>query len=296
MKHLTTETRNEATMHLDEMSIQQALKTMNQEDQRVSQAINTALPQIAKVIEVTTTQFKNGGRIIYIGAGTSGRLGVLDAAECVPTFNTDPGDVIGIIAGGSRAMTEAVEGAEDDEMLAQTNLKEIELNNKDVVIGISASGRTPFVKGGLYYAKHLGAHTVSIACNTNTEISESAEFPIEVAVGPEVLTGSTRLKAGTAQKLILNMISTLTMVGVGKVYDNLMIDVKATNQKLVDRSIRIIQDICDITYEQAQKLYETARSDVKVAVVMHLCDINREAAQERLKRNNNIVKQAIKDQ
>lgn len=296
MKHLTTETRNEATMHLDEMSIQQALETMNQEDQHVSQCINTALPQIAKVIEVTTTQFKNGGRIIYIGAGTSGRLGVLDAAECVPTFNTDPGDVIGIIAGGSRAMTEAVEGAEDDEMLAQTNLKQIELNNKDVVIGISASGRTPFVKGGLNYAKDLGAHTVSIACNTNTEISEIAEFPIEVAVGPEVLTGSTRLKAGTTQKLILNMISTLTMVGVGKVYDNLMIDVKATNQKLVDRSIRIIQDICDITYEQAHQLYESAHSDVKVAVVMHLCDINREAAQERLKRNNNIVKQAIKDQ
>src|SRR5699024_1825989 len=255
MNNLITESRNESTMHLDEMSIQQALETMNQEDQNVPQQIKQILPDLTKVIEVTTKQFKKGGRIIYIGAGTSGRLGVLDAAECVPTFNTSSDEFIGLIAGGERAMTVAVEGAEDSESLAKDDLKHIHLTNKDVVIGVAASGTTPYVKGGLKYATELGAHTVAISCNVDTEISKLAEFPVEVNVGPEVLTGSTRLKSGTAQKLILNMISTITMVGVGKVYGNLMVDVKATNHKLVDRSVRIIQDICDISYEQSQKLY-----------------------------------------
>lgn len=290
-----TEARNEATMHLDEMSIIQALETMNAEDQKVPQQIHDILPKLAEVIKVTTEQFKQGGRIIYIGAGTSGRLGVLDAAECVPTFNTSTNEVIGLIAGGQRAMTVAVEGAEDSESLAREDLKHIHLNEKDVVIGIAASGSTPYVMDGLKCATEIGAHTVAISCNTNTKISDLAQYPIEVNVGPEVLTGSTRLKSGTAQKLILNMISTITMVGVGKVYDNLMVDVKATNQKLIDRSIRIIQDICDISYDQAQSLYESADQNLKVAVVMHLCDINKSEAVTRLNDNNHIIKKAIQN-
>ncbi|MGD6886548.1 N-acetylmuramic acid 6-phosphate etherase [Staphylococcus shinii] len=295
MNKSITESRNEATMHLDEMTIQQALETMNAEDQKVAEQIKVILPELTKVIEITTQQFKQGGRIIYMGAGTSGRLGVLDAAECVPTFNTDTNEVIGLIAGGQRAMTVAVEGAEDDEALAQEDLQHIHVSEKDVVIGIAASGSTPYVKGGLKYATQIGTYTVAISCNVNTQISKLAQFPIEVNVGPEVLTGSTRLKSGTAQKLILNMISTITMVGVGKVYDNLMVDVKATNQKLIDRSIRIIQDICDISYEQSQKLYKDSDQNLKLAVVMHLCNISKSEASKRLQRNDNIIKKAIKD-
>lgn len=295
MNKSITESRNEATMHLDEMTIQQALETMNAEDQKVAEQIKVILPELTKVIEITTQQFKQGGRIIYMGAGTSGRLGVLDAAECVPTFNTDTNEVIGLIAGGQRAMTVAVEGAEDDEALAQEDLQHIHVSEKDVVIGIAASGSTPYVKGGLKYATQIGSYTVAISCNVNTQISKLAQFPIEVNVGPEVLTGSTRLKSGTAQKLILNMISTITMVGVGKVYDNLMVDVKATNQKLIDRSIRIIQDICDISYEKSQKLYKDSDQNLKVAVVMHLCNISKSEASKRLQRNDNIIKKAIKD-
>ncbi|ANQ64968.1 N-acetylmuramic acid 6-phosphate etherase [Staphylococcus equorum] len=295
MSNLITESRNEATMHLDEMSIQRALETMNEEDQKVPQQIKQILPNLTKVIEVTTKQFKKGGRIIYMGAGTSGRLGVLDAAECVPTFNTTPDEFIGLIAGGQPAMTVAVEGAEDSESLAHDDLKHIDLTNNDVVIGIAASGTTPYVKGGLKYATEAGAHTVAISCNVDTEISKLAEFPVEVNVGPEVLTGSTRLKSGTAQKLILNMISTITMVGVGKVYGNLMVDVKATNHKLVDRSVRIIQDICDIPYEQAQKLYNDADQNLKQAVVMFLCDVSKPEAETKLRQNDNIIKQAIKN-
>lgn len=295
MSNLITESRNEATMHLDEMSIQQALETMNEEDQKVPQQIKQILPDLAKVIEVTTKQFKKGGRIIYMGAGTSGRLGVLDAAECVPTFNTTPDEFIGLIAGGQPAMTVAVEGAEDSESLAHDDLKHIDLTDNDVVIGIAASGTTPYVKGGLKYATEAGAHTVAISCNVDTEISKLAEFPVEVNVGPEVLTGSTRLKSGTAQKLILNMISTITMVGVGKVYGNLMVDVKATNHKLVDRSVRIIQDICDIPYKEAQKLYNDADQNLKQAVVMYLCDISKAEAETKLRQNDNIIKQAIKN-
>lgn len=293
MKHLSTESRNEASMHLDEMTIEEALITMNREDQKVPQEISKIIPKLSEVIEVTINRFKNGGRIIYLGAGTSGRLGVLDAAECVPTFNTSINEVIGLIAGGQRALTVAVEGAEDNLSLARQDLTHIHVSDKDVVIGIAASGSTPYVKGGLQCANESGAHTVAISCNTDTEISKLANQAIEVDVGPEILTGSTRLKAGTAQKLILNMISTLTMVGVGKVYDNLMIDVKATNKKLIDRSIRIIQDICDISYSEAQQQFEASGENVKVAVVMQLCNLSKQAAEEKLLANDSFVKRAI---
>ncbi|HDK7467051.1 TPA: N-acetylmuramic acid 6-phosphate etherase [Staphylococcus aureus] len=273
MENSTTEARNEATMHLDEMTVEEALITMNKEDQQVPLAVQKAIPQLTKVIKKTIAQYKKGGRLIYIGAGTSGRLGVLDAAECVPTFNTDPHEIIGIIAGGQHAMTMAVEGAEDHKKLAEEDLKNIDLT----------------------FANTIGATTVSISCNEHAVISEIAQYPVEVKVGPEVLTGSTRLKSGTAQKLILNMISTITMVGVGKVYDNLMIDVKATNQKLIDRSVRIIQEICAITYDEAMALYQVSEHDVKVATVMGMCGISKEEATRRLLNNGDIVKRAIRD-
>lgn len=295
MENSTTEARNEATMHLDEMTVEEALITMNKEDQQVPLAVRKAIPQLTTVIKKTIAQYKKGGRLIYIGAGTSGRLGVLDAAECVLTFNTDPHEIIGIIAGGQHAMTMAVEGAEDHKKLAEEDLKNIDLTSKDVVIGIAASGKTPYVIGGLTFANTIGATTVSISCNEHAVISEIAQYPVEVKVGPEVLTGSTRLKSGTAQKLILNMISTITMVGVGKVYDNLMIDVKATNQKLIDRSVRIIQEICAITYDEAMALYQVSEYDVKVATVMGMCGISKEEATRRLLNNGDIVKRAIRD-
>ena len=293
MNHLTTENRNEATMHLDEMSIKDALTIMNEEDQRVPQAITQVIPMLSQIINLTATQFNLGGRLIYMGAGTSGRLGVLDAAECVPTFNTDPTEIIGLIAGGEKAMTTAIEGSEDNEALGATDLKNLTLTSKDVVIGVAASGRTPYVIGGLQYAQSIGAQTVAISCNTGSKISKYADYPLEVNVGPEVLTGSTRLKSGTAQKLILNMISTITMVRCGKVYDNLMIDVRPTNEKLVQRAIGIIQDVCDINTAQAQQLYDKANQNLKVAVVMYLCDVDKSMAEAKLNAHNGVIKQAI---
>lgn len=294
MNHLTTESRNTETMHLDEMSIQEALKAMNDEDQFVPKAIEPIIPELTKVIKEAISKFKQHGRLIYIGAGTSGRLGVLDAAECVPTFNTSPDEVIGIIAGGSKAMTEAVEGAEDNEEQGKDDLKAIQLSKKDIVIVISASGRTPYVKAALAFANEVGAVSVSLSCNTNSEMSKLSQYALEVPVGPEVLTGSTRLKSGTAQKLILNMISTMTMIGVGKVYDNLMVDLKPTNQKLIQRSIRIIKDICDLNDEEAKLLYEKADQNIKTAVVMYLCDTTKDDAQNKLLKHNGVIKQAIK--
>ncbi|RIP37429.1 N-acetylmuramic acid 6-phosphate etherase [Staphylococcus gallinarum] len=293
MKQISTESRNEASMHLDEMTIIEALQTMNREDKKVPQEINKIIPQLADVIDVTINRFNNGGRIIYLGAGTSGRLGVLDAAECVPTFNTSLNEVIGLIAGGQRALTVAVEGAEDNPELAKEDLTHIHLSHKDVVIGIAASGATPYVQGGLKCANEVGAHTVAISCNRDTPISKLANQAIEVDVGPEILTGSTRLKAGTAQKLILNMISTITMVGVGKVYDNLMVDVKATNKKLIDRSIRIIQEICDISYSEAKICFEDSGENVKTAIVMQVCNLTRQDAEEKLNKNNSLLKRTI---
>ena len=287
MKHLMTERRNKRTMHLDDMPILEALKTINSEDQQVAIAVQQILP------ETIIHQFSKGGRLIYIGAGTSGRLGVLDAAECVPTFNTSPGEVIGLIAGGQGAMTTAIEGAEDSASSGEQDLKNINLNKQAVVVGISASGRTPYVIGALTYANQLEAKTVALSCNVNSDISQLADYALEVNVGPEVLTGSTRLKAGTSQKLVLNMISTMTMIGIGKVYDNLMVDLKPTNTKLQQRSIHIIEDICSIDHETAQHLYQQANNDIKVAVVMHMCDTSRNDAQLRLTKHNGVIKKAI---
>ena len=231
LMNLTTEKRNKATSGLDKLSVLEALQQMNFEDQKVALAVNKVLPKIEPVIREVISSFEAGGRLIYLGAGTSGRLGVFDAAECVPTFGVPETQVVGLIAGGANALTQAVAGAEDDEKLAQKDLAQLSLTANDLVLGISASGRTPYVISGLKYAHDLGAKTASLACNLDAKLSRYAEHAIEVDCGPEFLTGSTRLKAGTAQKLILNMISTIAMIGIGKVYHNLMVDVRPTNEK-----------------------------------------------------------------
>lgn len=293
LENLTTERRNETTFGLDEMSVAEAVHLMNQEDHKVPDAVAEQLPQIEKVIEATITAFKKGGRLIYMGAGTSGRLGVLDAAECVPTFGVEAEMVVGLIAGGEQAMTVAVEGAEDDAELGAQDLKDLKLTENDMVIGIAASGRTPYVIGGLDYARSIGASTGTISCNKGAEISKHADMPIEVDCGPEFLTGSTRLKSGTAQKLILNMISTISMIGIGKVYNNLMVDVKPTNEKLVERSKRIIMQATEADYETAARYFAEADQNVKLAIVMILTDSSKEAAAEKLIQADGFVKKTI---
>jgi len=290
---LTTETRNQKTMALDTMSTHDILALMNQEDQRVPQAVAQALPAIESAVTVITANFKQGGRLFYMGAGTSGRLGVLDAAECVPTFGTDPEMVQGLIAGGMSAMTVAVEGAEDSEKLGRQDLIAAKLTANDTVVGIAASGRTPYVIGGLDYAKQVGAARISLACNRGAAISQHAQTAIEVEVGPEVLTGSTRLKSGTAQKLVLNMLSTVSMIGIGKVYKNLMVDVKPTNEKLVERSKRIIMQATDCSLATATAAFATANQDVKLAIVMVLTDLSRDEAAARLQQAKGFVRPAV---
>lgn len=293
LENLTTERRNEETFGLDEMSVSTALEKMNKEDKKVAEAVEKALPMIEPVIEKTIESFNHGGRLIYLGAGTSGRLGVLDAAECVPTFGVEASMVVGLIAGGEKAMTLAVEGAEDDLELGKQDLIDLQLTKNDMVIGIAASGRTPYVIGALDYAKSIGAHIGSLACNMNAEISQHAEFPIEVDCGAEFLTGSTRLKSGTAQKLILNMISTIAMIGIGKVYNNLMVDVRPTNEKLVERSKRIIMEATDCDYETAEKTFIQAGEDVKLAIVMILTNSAKDEAQEKLVQAKGFIKNTL---
>lgn len=293
INQLTTEKRNPNTMHLDQMSVGQVLELMNKEDQQVPEAIAEALGQIEAAVETIIQSLKAGGRLIYFGAGTSGRLGVLDAAECVPTFGVSPDLVVGLIAGGDKAMVEAVEGAEDSLTLAEEDFKKLNLNANDTVVGIAASGRTPYVIGGLKYAQSVGAKTVSIACNQQAKISGFAQIPIEVDCGPEVLTGSTRLKAGTAQKLILNMLSTVSMIGIGKVYQNLMVDVQATNEKLEERSKRIIMAATECTYEDAASYFEAANQNVKVAIVMILTNLDATEASQKINAANGFVNQVL---
>ncbi|OYW70171.1 MAG: N-acetylmuramic acid 6-phosphate etherase [Aerococcus viridans] len=293
INQLTTEKRHTNTMHLDQMSVGQVLEEMNKEDRKVPEVIAEALEQIEAAVETIIQSFNAGGRLIYFGAGTSGRLGVLDAAECVPTFGVSPDLVVGLIAGGDKAMVEAVEGAEDSLTLAEEDFKKLKLNANDTVVGIAASGRTPYVIGGLQYAQSIGAKTVSIACNQQAKISGFAQIPIEVDCGPEVLTGSTRLKAGTAQKLILNMLSTVSMIGIGKVYQNLMVDVQATNEKLEERSKRIIMAATECSYEEAASYFEAANHKVKVAIVMILTNLDATEASRKINAANGFVNQVL---
>ncbi len=291
---LTTEKRNVASMHLDELTVERAAEVMNNEDQKVAPSVAKVLPQVTQAVKQIVKSFKTNGRLIYLGAGTSGRLGILDAAECVPTFGVSQKMVIGLIAGGPKAMTAAVEGAEDSLTLGGADLQGLELTKNDTVVGIAASGRTPYVIGALKYADKSGAATVAVSCNHNAEISTFAQTAIEVDCGPEFVTGSTRLKAGTAQKLILNMLSTLSMVGIGKVYNNLMVDVQPTNDKLVERAKRIIMQATGIDYLTADRYLKAAEMNVKIAIVMVKNKTNKEQAAKQLARAHGFVKQSIK--
>jgi N-acetylmuramic acid 6-phosphate etherase len=256
---------------------------MNREDLKVVAAVERVLPDIARAIEMVTERVQAGGRLIYIGAGTSGRLGVLDASECPPTFNTPPALVVGLIAGGHRALTNAIEGAEDNRQAGEEDLRGVELDAKDVVCGIATSGRTPYVLGGLAYAQSLGAVTLGVTCNEVSELSEVSDVLIAPVVGPEILSGSTRLKAGTATKMVLNMISTGTMIRIGKTYGNWMVDLRATNVKLKDRSIRIVSGITGLDRERAESLLARCDGEVKTAIVSQALGVEKIEAQLRLK-------------
>ena len=294
LKNMSTETRNQNTMNLDIMSPLEVVSVMNQEDAKVPAAITPALPNIAQCVTWAIESIENGGRIIYMGAGTSGRLGVLDAVECPPTFGVAPEVVVGLIAGGEKAFVKAVEGAEDSRELGRQDLIDINANKNDIIIGIAASGRTPYVLGGLAYAQEIGCHTVGISCNPGSAVGAAAELAIEVVPGPECLTGSTRLKSGTCQKLILNMISTATMVGCGKAYQNLMVDVMQTNEKLVVRAQNIVMEATGCDRETAAEKIAIAGGNAKTASTMILADCGVEEDRERLTKAKGHVREAIK--
>ena len=294
LKNMSTETRNRNTMDLDTMTPLEIVTVMNQEDANVPAAITPALPNIAQCVSWAIESIEAGGRIIYMGAGTSGRLGVLDAVECPPTFGVSPDVVVGLIAGGEKAFVKAVEGAEDSRELGRQDLINIDLQKRDIVIGIAASGRTPYVLGGLAYAQEVGCHTVGISCNPGSAVGTAAELAIEVVPGPECLTGSTRLKSGTCQKLILNMISTATMVGCGKAYQNLMVDVMQTNEKLVVRAQNIVMEATGCDRETAAEKIAIAGGNAKTAITMILADCGLEEARERLAKAKGHVREAIK--
>ena len=289
--NLSTEKRNEKTKDIDLLSVDEILKIMNEEDLKVVDAVKGALPEIRIVIDECIQAYKRGGRIIYIGAGTSGRLGLMDAVEVVPTYNSDR--FVGLIAGGDNAFVKAVEGAEDSRELAVEDLKSISLNEKDMVIGIAASGRTPYVIGGLDYAREVGASTGCLCCNFNTEIAQHCDLPIELSAGPEVVTGSTRLKSGTCQKIVLNMISTVTMVKVGKVFGNLMVDVKATNEKLVERCRRVVMEATGCDHDRADAVLKETENNCKLAIVMILLNIPLNEAKEKLAQADDNIRIAL---
>ena len=294
LKGMTTETRNPRTMQLDQMSELEIVTVMNEEDARVPLAIAKCLPQIAQAAAWAVEAFEQGGRLFYMGAGTSGRLGVLDAAECPPTFGVPQGMVVGLIAGGEKAFIVAVEGAEDSRELAVQDLQSHHLTAKDFVVGIAASGRTPYVLGGLDYARSVGCHTAAIACNPGSAVGKAADLAIEVNCGPEVLTGSTRLKSGTAQKLILNMISTASMVRIGTAYQNLMVDVMQTNEKLHTRAENIVMDATGVERSVARHAIDEAKGSVKTAITMLLADCDAAEAARRLEASHGHVREAIR--
>ncbi|MDR1731797.1 MAG: N-acetylmuramic acid 6-phosphate etherase [Synergistaceae bacterium] len=293
LEGLSTEARNPRSMELDALSVSEFLRVMNDEDARAAVAVREALPQIEKALELVVASFRAGGRLIYMGAGTSGRLGVLDAAECVPTFGVPPGRVVGLIAGGERALTEAVEGAEDDFGAGTEDLRRIGLEPRDTLVGIAASGRTPYVLGGLEYARKIGASTVGLACNRGSPLSEAARVAIEAVPGPEILTGSTRLKAGTVQKMILNMLSTVAMAEMGKIYKNLMIDVLATNEKLRVRAENIVMTAAETDRETARAMLDRCGGNCKIATVALLLHCTPQAAEARLDKARGRVRKAL---
>jgi N-acetylmuramic acid 6-phosphate etherase len=281
-EHLLTETRHPDTAKIDQLSTLEMLEAINAADRSVADAVHAELPRIAQAVDGIAERMEKGGRLIYTGAGTSGRLAVLDASECPPTFNVDPGLVVGLIAGGDYALRHSIEGAEDDPVQGEEDLKQHHLAAGDTLVGIAASGRTPYVLGGMAYANQLGALTVGLSCVPGSEVERRARIAITPAVGPEVITGSTRLRAGTATKLVLNMLSTGAMIRTGMVYGNLMVNVQPTNEKLKDRAIRIIAAATGVDEDKAATLL-TQAGTVRVAIVMQKLSVSREQAEQRLK-------------
>ena len=291
---LITEQRNPNSMHVDSLSALEIVQLMNEEDKQVPLAIEKCLPQIAQTVECIVAAFQQGGRLVYIGAGTSGRLGVLDASECPPTFGVSPEMVKGIIAGGERALRHPIEGAEDSKAQAVVDLQTIQFSSKDVLVGIAASGRTPYVIGALEYAKSLGSVTVSIASNPNSAMANIVDIAIDTVVGPEVLTGSSRLKSGTAQKLVLNMLTTASMILMGKCYQNLMVDVQASNEKLKARAIRIVMQATDCDKALAEETLKQADQNAKLAIMMILSGLDRAQAEALLEKHQGKLQLALK--
>ena len=291
---LITEQRNPNSMHVDSLSALEIVQLMNKEDKQVPLAIEKCLPQIAQAVECIVAAFQQGGRLVYIGAGTSGRLGVLDASECPPTFGVSPEMVKGIIAGGERALRHPIEGAEDSKTHAVVDLQTIQFSSKEVLVGIAASGRTPYVIGALEYAKSLGSVTVSIASNPNSAMANIVDIAIDTVVGPEVLTGSSRLKSGTAQKLVLNMLTTASMILMGKCYQNLMVDVQASNEKLKARAIHIVMQATDCDKALAEETLKQADQNAKLAIMMILSGLDRAQAEALLEKHQGKLQLALK--
>ncbi|MCA9731426.1 MAG: N-acetylmuramic acid 6-phosphate etherase [Deferribacteres bacterium] len=293
IKNLVTEAQNTATKNIDTASVETVLTLMNNEDKQVPEAVERELAYIAEAVKIIVKTFKKGGRLFYIGAGTSGRLGVLDASECPPTFGTDPGMVRGIIAGGDKALKSAMEGAEDDFDQGREDLKEAGFTSKDVVCGIAASKRTPYVIGAVEYARSIGAKTLYVTCNPR----ENFDIPVDVAictvVGPEVVMGSTRMKAGTATKLVLNMLTTASMIRLGKTYGNMMVDLMMTSKKLEERSKRTVMLVTGVSYDESAEILKNANGHVKTALVMHLAGVSQEEAKARLVSADGFVRKAI---
>lgn len=293
LSQLTTEQRNPNSMNLDQMDTMEILQIISDEDQKVAPAVEAVLPQVRVAVEQISNALKNGGRLFYVGAGTSGRLGVIDASECPPTFMTSSELVQTVMAGGNDAFFNSVEGTEDLEAQGKTDLKARNITNKDIVVGITASGRTPYPIGALKYARNLGSYTISLSCNQESLISNFADCKIEVIVGPEVLTGSTRMKAATAHKMILNMISTTTMVKLGKVHENLMVDVHASNYKLIERAKRTVIEATNVSYEEAEKTLKQTNYEVKPAIVMIKAGATYQKAKEAILYHKGYVREAI---
>ena len=293
LNQLITEQRNTNSMQLDSYSAQELVALINREDQQVALAVEKCLPQIASAVEKIVAAFERGGRLVYVGAGTSGRLGVLDASECPPTYGVKPEMVVGLIAGGDHALRHPIEDAEDNVQQGQADLEEIDFSARDVLVGIAASGRTPYVLGALNYAKQLGATTVSIASNPKSKMAEVADIAIETVVGPEVLTGSSRMKSGTAQKLVLNMLTTASMVLIGKCYQNLMVDVQASNEKLKARALKIVMEATECDNEAAANVLAKANGQVKLAILMQLSGLDALEAQSLLDKSNGKLRQAL---
>lgn len=293
LSQMVTESRNPASSQIDTLPTLDMLAVINSEDQKVPLAVAATLPEIARVVDLVVDAFACGGRLIYCGAGTSGRLGILDASECPPTYGTPREQVVGLIAGGHAAILQAVENAEDSPQMGEQDLRNLDFNARDVLVGIAASGRTPYVLGAIAYARSVGATAVAISCNPNSEMGQAADIAIEPVVGPEVVTGSSRMKAGTAQKLILNMITTGAMIRSGKVYSNLMVDVEATNAKLIQRQVNIVVEATECGPEEAEEALNQCQRHCKTAIVMILGGLSAPEASEVLSKNKGFIRQAL---